>query len=62
MKGARYRGKKPRRGMTPEQAAIAAVVVMALMLLLTMQASSTWTGLSCREQLYQALLVTEDWE
>lgn len=62
MKCARYRGKKPRRGMTPEQATIAAVVVMALMLLLTMKASSTWTGLSCREQLYQALLVTEDWE
>lgn len=54
--------KGPRRGMTPEQAAIAAAVVIALVLLLTMRASSTWTGLSCREQLYQALLVTEDWE
>lgn len=62
MKCASYRGKKPRRGLTPEQVAIAAVVVIALVLLLTMRANSSWTGLSCREQLYQALLVTEDWE
>ena len=54
--------KGTRRGMTPEQAAIAAVVVLALVLLLTMRANSSWPGLSCREQLYQALLVTEDWE
>ena len=62
MKCASYRGKKPRRGLTPEQVAIAAVVVIALVLLLTMRANSSWTGLSCREQMYQALLVTEDWE
>lgn len=62
MKCASSRGRKPRGGLTPEQAAIAAVVVIALVLLLTMRVSSTWTGLSCREQLYQALLVTEDWE
>ena len=50
MKCVSYRGKKPRRGLTPEQAAIAAVVVIALVLLLTMRANSSWTGLSCREQ------------
>lgn len=62
MKGARYRGKKPRRGMTPEQAAIAVLVTMVLVLLLTLRVNSAWTGLSCGEQLYQALLVTGDLE
>lgn len=54
--------KGPRRGMTPEQAAIAAAVVIALVLLLTMKVNSQWCGKTCREQLHQALLVTEDWE
>ena len=48
--------------LTPEQAVIAVLVTMVLVLLLTVRVNSAWTGLSCGEQLYQALLVTGDLE
>lgn len=54
--------KGTRRGMTPEQAAIAAAVVMALVLLLTMKVNSQWCGKTCGQQFYEALQVTGDWE
>lgn len=62
MRRAKYRGRKPRGGLTPEQAVIAVLVTMVLVLLLTVRVNSAWTGLSCGEQLYQALLVTGDLE
>lgn len=58
----RYRGRKPRGGLTAEQVILLSLVVLAAILMLTMRASSVWTGMSCREQLYQAVFVTEDWE
>lgn len=58
----RYRGQKPRSGLTAEQVILLSVVALAAILMLTMRVSSVWTGMSCREQLYQALCVTEDWE
>ena len=58
----RYRGRKPGKGLTSEQVILLSLVALAAILMLTMRASSVWTGMSCGEQLYQAVFVTEDWE
>lgn len=58
----RYRGRKPRGGLTAEKVILLSLVALAAILMLTMRASSVWTGMSYREQLYHALFVTEDWE
>ena len=55
MKRAGYRGRKPGGGLTPEQAAVAAVLLM------TMKVNSQWCGKTCGQQLYEAVFVTEDW-
>lgn len=61
MKRARYRGRKPRGGLTPEQTAAAILTVMAAVLLMTMKVNSQWCGKTCGQQLYEAVFVTEDW-
>lgn len=60
MRSRNYRGK--RRGFTAEQAIIAAVFVIEAVLLMTMKASSQWTGMEPAEQLKQAICETKDWE
>ena len=42
MKRAGYRGRKPRGGLTPEQAAVAILTAMAAVLLMTMKVNSQW--------------------
>lgn len=61
MKRAGYRGRKPGGGLTPEQAAVAILTVMAAVLLMTMKVNSQWCGKTCGQQLYEAVFVTEDW-
>lgn len=61
MKRARYRGRKPRGGLTPEQAAVAILTVMAAVLLMTTKVNSQWCGKTCGQQFYEAVFVTEDW-
>ena len=58
----RYRGRKPGKGLTPEQVILLSLVALAAILMLTVRASSVWTGESCGEQIHQALFVTKDWE
>lgn len=58
----RYRGRKPRGGLTAEKVILLSLVALAAILMLTMRACSVWTGQTYGEQLYQALFVTEDWE
>ena len=48
-------------GVTPEQAAVAILTVMAAVLLMTMKVNSQWCGKTCGQQLYEAVFVTEDW-
>lgn len=57
----RYRGRRPRGGMTPGQIGVTAVTVILAVLLMTMKVNSQWCGQTCGEQLYEALFVTEDW-
>lgn len=59
---ARYRGRRPRGGLTPEQVIGVAIITIAAMLALTIHATSEWTGMSAGDQLYHALYVLEDWE
>ena len=49
----RYRGKRPRGGLTAEQVAAVALITLAAILVMTMK--------TCGEQLYEALFVTGDW-
>ena len=58
----RYRGRKPRGGLSSEQVILLSLVALAAILMLTVRASSVWTGESCAEQIHQALFVTKDWE
>ena len=58
----RYRGRKPRGGLSSEQVILLSLVALAAILMLTVRASSVWTGMSCGEQIHQALFVTKDWE
>lgn len=57
----RYRGKRPRSGMTAEQVAAVALITLVAILVMTMKVNSQWCGQSCGEQLYEAMFVTEDW-
>lgn len=58
----RYRGRKPRRGLSAEQAGIVVLAVLVAILVLTMRANSQYCGKSVGEQVYQAVFVTKDWE
>ena len=58
MKRVRYRGRRPRGGLTAEQVIVAAA---AAVLFLTMRVNSQWCGKTCGQQVYEALFVTEDW-
>ena len=58
----RYRGKKPRSGLTAEQAIVVVLILMVATLVLTMRASAEITGMSVGEQLHQALFVAKDWD
>lgn len=57
----RYRGKRPRGGLTAEQVAAVALITLAAILVMTMKVNSQWCGQTCGEQLYEALFVTGDW-
>lgn len=57
----RYKGRRPRGGMTPGQVCVVAVAVILAVLLMTMKVNSQWCGMSVGEQLYEAVFVTEDW-
>ena len=48
--------------MTGEQAAVAAIAALVLILALTMKVNSQWTGKTCGRQLYEAVFTTKDWE
>ncbi|WP_298022266.1 hypothetical protein [uncultured Dysosmobacter sp.] len=56
----RYRGKKPRGGLSPETVMLIAVLAMMAILTMTMRINRQWTGRSVRGQLYQAVFVTPD--
>lgn len=58
----RYRGKKPRGGLTAEQVAVAFLAAVVTILAITIHANCEWSGKSPEEQLYEALFVTKDWE
>ena len=59
----RYRGRKPRGGLTAGQAGIVIITIIVLMMVLTMKVSSHyWGGKSCGEQLYDAIFVAKDWD
>lgn len=57
----RYKGRKPRSGLTAEQVGLVVLITLAAILFMTMKVNSYWCGKSCGEQLYDALFVTEDW-
>ena len=57
----RYKGRRPKSGLTPGQIRVAAVAVILAVLLMTMKVNSQWSGMSCAEQLHEALVVTGDW-
>ena len=58
----RYRGKRPRGGLTAGQVAAMALITLAAVLVMTMKVSAQWCGQTCGEQLYIALFVAEDWD
>lgn len=58
----RYRGRRPRGGPSGGQVILAALVMLVAMLALTIHASGQWTGMSAREQLYQAVFAAKDWD
>ena len=58
----RYRGRKPRGGLSAEQAGVVVLAVLVAILVLTMRANSQYCGMSVGEQVYQAVFVTKDWE
>ena len=58
----RYRGKKPRGGISAEQAIAVVILLMVATLVMTMRVSAEITGMSAGEQLHQALFVAKDWE
>lgn len=58
----RYRGRRPRSGMTAGQVAAMALITLAAVLVMTMKVSDQWCGQTCGEQLYIALFVAEDWD
>lgn len=58
----RYRGRKPRSGLSAGQAGIMFVLVLAVMLVLTIHANSQWFGMTAGEQVHQALFVAKDWD
>ncbi len=58
----RYRGQRPGGGLTAEQVILLSLVALTAILLLTMRANSAWTGMSCGEQIHQALCVAKDWD
>lgn len=58
----RYRGRKPRGGLSAEQAGVVVLAVLVAMLVLTMKVNSQWCGKSVGEQVHQAVFVTKDWE
>lgn len=57
-----YRGKKPRRGLSPEQAGVVFLAALVAIMALTIHANSQWSGMSAGEQLYQAVFVAKDWD
>lgn len=57
----RYRGKRPRSGMTAEQVAVVALITLVAILVMTMKVNSQWCGQTCGEQLCEAIFVTGDW-
>lgn len=57
-----YRGKKPRRGLSPEQTGVVVLAVLLAILVMTMKINSQYCGMSVGEQVYQAVFVTKDWE
>ena len=61
MKRVRYRGRRPRGGLTAEQVIVAAAAAVLIVLFLTMRVNSQWCGKTCGQQVYEALFVTEDW-
>ena len=60
MKRKGYCGK--RRGLTAGQVGLAAAAAFLAVLIMTIHASSAWTGMSAAEQVQQALFEAEDWE
>lgn len=58
----RYRGKKPRGGLSPLGVATVAILTLICILYMTMTVSAEITGEEPGEQIYQALFVTKDWE
>ncbi len=49
-------------GMTAEQVILAAVLVLAAMIAMTIHAAGEWSGLSAGEQLHYALFEAADWD
>lgn len=49
-------------GMTAEQVILAAVLVLAAMIAMTIHAVGEWSGLSAGEQLHYALFEAADWD
>ena len=58
----RYRGRRPRCGLTAEQAGVVVLAVLVAILVMTMKVNSQYCGMSVGEQVYQAVFVTKDWE
>lgn len=62
MRRARYRGRKPRAGLTETQVFAACLGILIAIVLMTLRVNSQWCGKSCGEQIYEAVFETEDWE
>ena len=58
----RYRGRRPRSGLSGEQVIAVAIIMLVAMLVMTMKASAEITGMSVGEQMNQALFVAKDWD
>lgn len=58
-----YKGKKGRGGLDGDQVIIVSLLLILAMLAMTIHVNSCyWTEMTAREQLYQALFVTKDWD
>lgn len=58
----RYRGRRPRGGLSAGQVGAVAILTLIAILVMTIHANSQWTGMSAGEQLHQALFVAKDWD
>lgn len=57
-----YKGKRSGGGMNGETVIVILAMIITAMLLLTMKANSSWSGMDVSEQVHQAVFVTKDWE